>query len=244
VVLVSQCLARRFWPGPNGASRAVGQEILHWGNPFRVVGVVADVKHGGLEEDAEDEMYFLYDQMPEGSMTLSVRSAREPAGLSAAIRGAVRAQDPDLPLTSFRTMTTVVDATLAPRRFQMRLLGAFAALALLLAVVGIYGVMAYSVSQRTHEIGIRMAVGASPNRIRAMVVAQAVRLVGLGVVLGLLAALCLTRVLAGLLFGVEPTDPFTFASVAVLLAGVGLAASCLAVRYAARIAPWEALRCE
>jgi putative ABC transport system permease protein len=206
--------------------------------------VVADVKHGALEEAAEDEMYFLYDQMPGTSISLAVRSSSDLAGLSGLIRDAVWAVDRDLPLTNFRTMETVLDSAVAPRRFQARLLATFAVLALLLAVVGIYGVMAYSVSQRTHEIGIRMALGASSTQIQTMVLTHALRLVGIGVALGCLAALWLTRLLTGLLFGVQSSDPLTFASVALLLAAVGLAAGYLPVRHAARIAPSDALHCE
>jgi putative ABC transport system permease protein len=189
-------------------------------------------------------MYFLYDQMPGNWISLTARSAGDPAALSSMIRDAVWSIDRDLPLTAFRTMDTVLDSAVASRRFQMRLLAIFAVLALLLSVVGIYGVMAYSVSQRTHEIGIRMALGASSRRIQTMLWKQALRLVGIGVSLGCLAALGFTRLLAGLLFGVQPTDPFTFASVAVLLTGVGLAAGYVPVRQVARIVPSEALHCE
>ncbi len=246
VVMVNECMARRLWPGESGRTRAVGGQLRVFGagDPYRVIGVVDNVKHGALEEASEDEMYFLYDQMPESWITLTVRSSGDSAALSATIRDAVWAVDRDLPVTNFRTMETVLDSAVVPRRFQMRLLAAFATLALLLAVVGIYGVMAYSISQRTHEIGIRMALGASSTRIRAMVLTQALRLVGIGVGLGCLAALWLTRVLAGLLFGVQPTDPATYVLVALLVAAAGLTAGYLPVRHAARIAPSEALHCE
>jgi putative ABC transport system permease protein len=246
VVLVSECMARRLWPGEGGRTRAVEQQLRLFGrgDPYRVIGVMADVKHAALEEEAEDEMYFLYDQMPGNWISLSARSTGDPAALFSMIRDAARSIDHDLPLTAFRTMDTVLDSAVAPRRFQMRLLAIFAALALLLAVVGIYGVMAYSISQRTHEIGIRMALGASSMRIQTMVWKQALRLVGIGIALGCLAALWLSRLLAGLLFGVQPADPLTFACVATLLAAVGLAAGYIPGRHAARIAPSEALHCE
>ena len=244
VLLLNQTLARRLWPGPSGTTRAVGQEIQLFGRdaPFRVVGVVADVKRGALDQDAGCEVYFLYDQMPQGWITLAVRSAIEPRALAAAIRSAVRSVDRELPVTQLRTMEEVVDASVSSRRFQLLMLAIFGGLALVLASVGIYGVIAYSVTQRAHEIGIRMALGASPGAMWRMVVRQALRLAGIGVIIGAVATLALGRVLSGLLFGVRPTDPLTFGSAALVLVAIAILASYFPARRATKVDPVAALR--
>jgi len=246
VLLLNQTLARRLWPGPGGTTRAVGQEIQLWGRgaPYRVVGVVADVKRRGLDQDAGREMYFLYEQMPQGWINLAVRSAIEPKALASSIRSAVRSVDRELPLTHLRTMQEVVDASVASQRFQLLMLAIFGGLALVLASVGIYGVIAYSVTQRAHEIGIRMALGASPGEMWWMVVRQALKLAGVGVTIGAVATLALGRVLSGLLFGVKPTDPLTFGSAALLLVAIAILASYFPARRATKIDPIEALRYE
>jgi len=244
VLLLNQTLARRLWPGPGGTTRAVGQEIQLFGRdaPFRIVGVVADVKRSGLDQDAGREMYFLYDQMPQRWITLAVRSAVEPKALASAIRSTVRAVDRELPVTHLRTMEEVVDASVSSQRFQLLMLAIFGGLAMVLAAVGIYGVIAYSVTQRAHEIGIRMALGASPTEMWWMVVRQALRLAGVGVTLGAVATLALGRVLSGLLFGVKPTDPLTFGSAALLLVAIAVLASYFPARRATKVDPVAALR--
>jgi putative ABC transport system permease protein len=246
VLLLNQTLARRLWPGPGRTTRAVGQEIQLFGRdaPFRVVGVVADVKRSGLDEDAGREMYFLYEQMPQWWITLAVRSAIEPSAFASAIRSAARGVDRELPVTQLRTMAEVVDASVSSRRFQLLMLAIFGALALVLTTVGIYGVIAYSVTQRAHEIGIRMALGASPGVMWRMVVRQALRLAGMGVIIGAVVTLALGRMLSGLLFGVKPTDPLTFGSAALLLVGVSILAAYFPARRATKIDPIEALRHE
>jgi putative ABC transport system permease protein len=246
VLLLNQTLARRLWPGPGGTTRAVGQEIQLFGRdaPYRIVGVVADVKRGGLDEDAGREMYFLYDQMPQQWITLAVRSAIEPKALASALRSVVRSVDRELPVTQLRTMEQVVDASVSSRRFQLVLLAIFGSLALVLASVGIYGVIAYSVTQRAHEIGIRMALGASPGDMWRMVVQQALWLAGTGVTIGAVATLALGRVLSGLLFGVKPTDPVTFGSAALLLVAIAILASYFPARRATKVDPLVALRHE
>jgi putative ABC transport system permease protein len=246
VLLLNQTLARQLWPGPGGATRAVGQEIQLWGRdaPYRVVGVVADVKRHGLDRDAGREMYFLYDRIPPWYVNLAVRSAVEPKALASAIRSAVRSVDRELPVTHLRTMEEVVDASVSSRRFQLRMLTIFGGLALVLAAVGIYGVIAYSVTQRAHEIGIRMALGASPTEMWWMVVRQALRLAGIGVTLGAVATLALGRVLSGLLFGVKPTDPLTFGSAALVLVAIAILASYFPARRATKVDPLAALRHE
>ncbi|MGO8732334.1 MAG: ADOP family duplicated permease [Terriglobia bacterium] len=246
VLMLNQTLARRLWPGPDGSTRAVGQEIQLFGRdaPFRIVGVVADVKRSALDQDAGREMYFLYDQMPQGWITLAVRSAMEPKALASAIRSTVRAVDRELPVTHLRTLKEVVDASVASQRFQLLMLAIFGGLALVLAAVGIYGVIAYSVTQRAHEIGIRMALGASPGDMWRMVVRQALKLAGVGVIIGAVATLALGRVLSGLLFGVKPTDPLTFGSAALLLVAIAILAAYFPARRATKIDPIEALRYE
>jgi putative ABC transport system permease protein len=177
-------------------------------------------------------------------MTLVVRSAGDPLGLVKAVRGEVYQVDRNQPLARVRTMEDVVTESVGPRRFSMALLSGFAALALFLATIGIYGVIAYSVTQRTHEIGIRMALGAGHGDVLRLVVGQGLKPVGVGVALGLIAAWPLARLLSGLLFQVSTTDPWTFAGIPLLLAGVALCACYLPARRAARVDPLTALRFE
>jgi ABC-type antimicrobial peptide transport system permease subunit len=192
-------------------------------------------------------MYFPYQQIDmfwAAPTFLAIRAAGDPADLVAAVRREVRAVDPDQPISDVRTMEEILGREVAPRRLQMTLLAGFAGLALLLASLGIYGVISYAVSQRTPEIGIRMALGARPRDVLGMVVGGGLRLAALGVGIGLAAALALTRVMASLLYGVSATDPLTFVSIPLLLLAVALAASYLPARRALRVDPVAALRSE
>jgi predicted permease len=247
VVVVDEYMAQQLWP--NGD--AVGKRIRTGGidaNPnapwITVVGVVGRIKQDTLDSESRMAMYLAHGQYGTRAMNVVLRSGVEPTGLAAAARKEIRELDPDLPVYNVRTMTERVDASLARRRFSMLLLSIFAALASGLAAVGIYGVVAYFVSQGTRELGIRMALGASPAGIRALVVRQALVIVSSGVAIGLAGALIVARLMQSLLFGIGATDPLTFASIPALLAFVALVASYVPARRASHIDPMLALRHE
>ena len=209
-----------------------------------VIGVVGDVKHAGLDGEVRSMTYWPFSRNPYGTMTIAVRTAGEASGVVNAITGIVRQMDPDLVVANVRTMEEVVSDSVAERRLTMMLLAVFAGAALLLAAVGIYGVIAYSVTQRTQEIGIRMALGAQRGDVLRMIVGQAMALTAAGIVSGAFGAILLTRVMTGLLFNVKPGDPLTFAAVAVVLALVAASASYIPGRRATRVDPVIALRAE
>jgi putative ABC transport system permease protein len=189
-------------------------------------------------------MYFPYFQVasPQAYTTLVIRTAADPAGLTSALQARIWALDKDLPISSLASMDDIVSSSMWQPRFSMLLLGAFAGVALVLAAVGIYGVISYSVGQRTHEIGIRMALGAQPRDVLGLVVRQGAVLATAGLLIGLAGALAITRLLASLLYGVKTTDPLTFFAVSLLLAGVALFASYVPARRASKIDPILALR--
>jgi len=212
-----------------------------------IVGIVADVKHLSLRESASPEMYVPYTQKPYPSMLrmhVVLRSKNDAASLTGSVRAALGRLDPDLPMAKVTTLKTLVDNSLVQPRFSMLLIGSFATIALLLACIGIYGVISYSVAQRTQEIGIRLAVGAQPGQVVRMIVSQGLRLAGLGILIGFLAALGVTRVMMSFLYGVQPTDVFTFAGVTLLLAVVAFLASYLPARRVNLIDPLTAIRYE
>jgi putative ABC transport system permease protein len=246
VVLINRTMARTFWPGDD----PIGKQVGLAGPEFplmTIIGIVGDVKHLSLREDAGPEMYVPYTQRPFPSMSVMhvvLRSKADPALLTGTVRAAIHSLDPDLPIAKITTLRRIVDASLAGQRFSMLVLGAFAGLSLLLASFGMYGVISYLVGQRTREIGIRMALGAESRNVLAMLVGYGSRLALLGVGIGLLAALGVTRFLTSFLYGVQPTDAFTFALVALLLTAVALLACYLPARRALRIDPIIALRYE
>jgi ABC-type antimicrobial peptide transport system permease subunit len=216
-----------------------------WGSPyFTVVGVVRDVLASSLTGEAPAEIYVPLAQIGPGEFTVNIRSAPGAGPFLPAVRQQVSALDGDLPLRDVETMEEVVRRELAPSRFYMTLVGLFAALAVVLAAVGLYGVVAYLVSRRTREIGVRMAMGAGRSTITMLVLGQGVRPAAWGLALGLLGASAGSRVLESLLFQVEPTDPVIFAAAAALLAAVVMAATLLPTRRATRVDPVEALRAE
>jgi putative ABC transport system permease protein len=206
--------------------------------------VVADVKFSSLSTPKFEEMYLPHKQNPWMAMTIVVRSSSATEPLVSAVREKITELDPDLPLTGIQPMEKVVSVSMGQPRLITVLVGGFAAFALLLAAVGIYGVMAYSASQRSHELGIRMALGAAPQDIFRLVLGQGMRLVLTRIALGFLGCLALTRLLATLLFGTSANDPLTFTAVASILVGVALAASYIPARRATRVDPLVALRYE
>ncbi|PYV41327.1 MAG: hypothetical protein DMG06_17500, partial [Acidobacteria bacterium] len=244
VVIVNEKMAQMFWPGED----PTGKRITIWDAPTRpwrtIVGVVGNTKREGLDAQSVPEMYVAYLQRPAGSMTLVVRSASNPKGLVAAVRSEVWQVDKDQPLYNVRTMEEILSSSLAARRFNMLLLGIFSLVALVLAGVGIYGVVAYSVTQRTHEIGIRMALGAQAGDVLKLVVSQGMILTIIGLAIGLVGAFGLTRLMASLLYEVGTTDPATFVGVSSLLTAVSLLASYIPARRATKVDPMVALRYE
>ncbi len=248
VVLINETFARRFFAGTDPIGRRLTvASFADLAKPAtcEIVGIVGDVKHNGLDDEAEAECYLPYQQATLSFMSLIVRSKNgNPTALVAGAREAVAQLDKDLPITDIKPMTAWLAASVAPRRFNLLLLGAFGLLALCLATVGIYGVMSYAVAQRTHELGIRLALGAQPRDVLRLVVGQGLMLTLLGVAAGLLGALALTRVLASLLFSVTATDPLVFAGMALLLMLVALGACYLPARRATKVDPLIALRHE
>jgi predicted permease len=243
-MVVSESMAKQYWPNTNPVGQSL---IVHMGDdqatPWQIVGVVADVRTD-IAEDPQGTMYMPYRQMPYRYMVLAVRTHAAPEAMVESIRGAVRTLDPDQPVYQSRTLTELIDETLVPWRFSMTLLGAFAAMALILAAAGIYGVMAYFVRQRTHEVGVRMALGAQPIDVLRLVVGHGAKLAFVGVLAGVLASLWLTHLMSDLLFGVSATDPFTFVAVVSLLTIVALVACFVPARRATKVDPTVALRYE
>jgi putative ABC transport system permease protein len=242
VAVISETMARRYWPGEDAVGKRFGVNCgrgpCQWNS---VIGVVGDVKEEGATAEPATAMYFLETW---SKMTLVVRATQNPTNLIADVRGVVRSVDSDQPIGSIRTMDNIASEFVAPRRLTMLMAGLFATLALLLAMVGLYGVISYSVAQRTHEFGIRMALGAERRDILKLVVGQGSRLVLIGVGMGILGALALTRFMSSLLFGVRPDDPLIFLTVTLLLIVVALLASYIPARRATEVDPLVALRYE
>jgi putative ABC transport system permease protein len=247
VAVVNRALARRWFPGesPLGRRIALGDPDRRdsW---YTVVGVVGDVRHGGPERGAQPEAYVTLRQDPARAMSVTLAAApgTDPRALAAPVRALVRALDPTLPVTDVRTLDEALAGTLARRRFVTALLAAFAAMALLLAAVGVYGVMAAAVAGRTREIGVRIALGARAGEVLGMVARQGMSLVAAGVGLGLAGALAATRAVAGMVYGVGTADPATFALAVLVLSAAGLLACWLPARRAARVNPMTVLRQE
>jgi putative ABC transport system permease protein len=244
VAVINQSMARQYWPGQN----AVGKHF-DWGPhpPFTVIGVAADVKISALDADAPATAYMSLYQIQSGASSRAVfivRSAMDAGSLATAIRREVWSVDKELPLYDIRTMGEIVATSVAQRRFAVLLLGSFAGLALMLAAIGLYGVLSYSVIERTREMGLRMALGARPIDLLRLVVGQGVRLAAVGVGAGLIASLILTRLISNLLFGVSPLDPITFLAVAGVLLVVAFLATYIPAHRAASVDPMVALRYE
>ncbi|MGI8995218.1 MAG: ABC transporter permease [Pyrinomonadaceae bacterium] len=245
VAIIDETLARVYFPGED----PVGKRVTFEGtdeNPIwrEIVGVVGAIRHRGLDAELKAQLYYPHAQSTAAGLSVVVRAANDPASLTSAVRGAVRAVDKDQPVYGVRTMDEVLNNSVAQKRFSMFLLAIFASVALVLAAVGIYGVMAYTVSARTNEMGIRIALGARSIDILRLVVGQGMILALAGVGVGLVAALVVTRVMSSLLYGISATDPLTFAAIALLLTGVALLACYVPARRATKVDPMVALRYE
>ncbi len=245
VLLVGESTARRIWPGedPIGKRVKLGGVDKPW---WTVVGVTGDVHHVGLDAVPDMQMYIPHQQwpFPDGLMTFVIRTVGAPAAISAAAQEAIHSIDRTQPISRIKTLENYVGLSVQSKKFTLILIGAFAAIALALSVVGIYGVTAYSVSQRTREIGIRRALGAQSGEVLGLLLREEFVLIVVGTVLGVVASLALTRFLGSILFEVKPTDPMTFALVVALLLGVAILASLIPACRAMRIDPVVALRCE
>jgi putative ABC transport system permease protein len=249
VAIVNETMARQYWPGENALGRRFklgGPEDtdVPW---VQIVGIVADIRQMGLDEPVKAEMYFPYQQgqsiwyIPRD---LVIRTTGDTSGLIGSVRQAIREVDPDQPVSNVATMAEVLGTEAAQRRMGMIMLVGFASLALLLASLGIYGVLAYFVTQHTAEIGVRQALGATPRNILFLVLKKGMGLTVAGIVIGLIGAFVLTRLMSSLLFGVKASDPLTFVTVPLVLGLVALLACLIPARRATRIDPLVALRYE
>ncbi|HEV2417081.1 MAG TPA: ABC transporter permease [Terriglobia bacterium] len=242
VVIINQTLARKFFGNENPIGRRI--EVPLNGIIRNVVGVVGDVKHKTLVAESGTEVYLPYTQWPSSFMTVVVRTENDPRGIINATRKEVTLLDKDLPVFDVKTLDQYVAHSLAQPRFSALLLSSFGILSLFLTAIGLYGMISYAVAQRTHEIGIRMALGAQKRDVLGMVIGQGVKLVLIGVTVGIAGALALTRFLSSLLYGVRPTDPVMFLAVSLVLIGVALLACYIPARRAANVDPMMALRHE
>jgi putative ABC transport system permease protein len=244
VVIISESLARQYFPGEEPLGKHISVAMFDKPNPTEIVGVVGDVRYDSLTGQAEPTVYFPHAELTYEFMTLVIRTAGDPAAIAPAVRDEVREMDPNQPVSDVRTMEEVMADTLGRARFNTLLLSLFAGLATLLAAVGIFGVMNYSVTVRTREIGIRLALGAQRGQVLMLILRQGLLLTLSGIGVGLAGALALTRVMSSLLFGVEATDPLTFAAIVALLTIVSIIACYLPARRATRVDPMTALRYE
>jgi len=241
VIIINETMAKHLWPGRD----AIGQIAVINREDWRVAGIVGDVRHSTLEEGAGPEMYLNFRQTGDwNAIEMVVRTSRLPESFVPDVRAAMKAFDPALPNSEFTTLGQIVDDAVAPRRLITHLLGAFSSFALALASLGLYGVIAYSVSQRTQEIGIRLAIGAQRSDVMRLIVGEGLKMAAAGVAVGVVAALALSRLLASLLFGVTTTDPLIFSITAFVLIFVALLACFIPARRAAKVDPMVALRYE
>ncbi len=244
VVVVNQAFARAFFPKEEALGRRIQVSEGPGPNPCEIVGIIRDVKNFGLAEKVVPEMYYPYRQRSSGYFSVLVRAKGDPASMANSLRDAVLAIDRDQPVHNIRTMDQLVVNSLAGRRFMMTLLGIFAGVALILCAIGIYGLISYTVAQRTHEFGIRMALGARASDVLQLVLRQGVRLALAGLILGAVGAWAGTRLLANQLYGIEAHDPVTFVLGMVVLGAVALLACLIPARRAAKVDPMVALRDE
>jgi len=239
VALISEGLAWRYFPNEDPLGHRVSFDGTNY---FKIEGVIADVHEEGSAVTPMPQIYMPYAQFPILRMMLEVRASLDPSALVSAIRGQLRAMNPDLPLYNIKTVDALVDQSTAPRRFALALIGMFAALALLVASIGIYGVISYSVTERTQEFGLRMALGAMRGDVLRMVLWRGLRIAGFGIAVGTAGALAATHALQSFLFGVTGHDPVTFAAVAGISATVAIGACAIPALRATRVDPMVALR--
>jgi putative ABC transport system permease protein len=249
VVIVNEAFVRQYFPHEKALGQRIqpGPQARIWNDQrltFEIVGIASDMKSMGLNAESEPTYYLPATQAPLQAMTILVRTRNDPTTLVSALRNEVRAIDPNQPVTSISTLEKMVSDSIAQSRLNMMLMGSFGAMALILAAVGVYGLLSYAVTERTKEIGIRMALGAQIIDVLRLVLKQGMTLVLIGEAIGLVAALALTRLIRGLLFGVAPTDPTTFVVVAAVLTSVALLACYFPARRAAKVDPLVALRYE
>jgi predicted permease len=243
VAVINETFARYYFGDENPIGRRFGLAPKTSGH-FEIVGVVKDTKYNSLREPAVRTYFIPYGQDSDGPATFQIRTATDPTNVIAAVRQAAREVDSNLPLFNIKTLATQVDESLAQEHMISSVSSFFGLLALSLAAIGLYGVMAYAVSQRTHEIGVRMALGARRGDVLLMTLSQGLKLVLIGAGLGLAASLAVTRVIANQLFDVTPTDPVTFVGAPILLLTVALLACFAPARRATKVDPLVALRCE
>ena len=241
VAIINETMARRCWPNQDPVGKRFGDGKGHW---LTVVGVVASMRQSSLADEPDMESYVPYRQSPGFTMGLVLRTTMDPLQMAPALRSAVARQDKEMPVSEIGTLVVNIAHSTRERRLTVGLFAAFALLAMVLAAVGIYGVISYSVARRTHEIGIRMALGAKRSDVLRLVVGQGLKLALIGVAVGIAAALALTRFLASMLYGIQPTDPLTFIAVSLILIGVALLACYIPARRAAKVDPMVALRYE
>jgi putative ABC transport system permease protein len=245
VTVINETLANRLWPGEDPIGKRLKQGWPEDQTAWReVIGIVSDLKLNGVDRDTPMQAYLPIVHEPARSVAIVARTRNNPLALGSTLEHAIRSIDGELPVFGVRSMDQLLGNAIAQQRLTMALLAGFAVLALTLAAVGIYGVMSYAVAQRTHEIGIRMAMGASPGHVLNMIVGQGMMLTAVGTSIGLAGAFALTRLMSGLLFGVSATDPLTFVMLTLLLAIVALLACYMPARRATRVDPLVALRYE
>jgi predicted permease len=241
-LIINQTMAQQFWPNQDPLGKQI--KFVQDGSQGTVIGVVGDAKQYWIEEEQKPQLYVPYSQNPGIFATLLIKTTVEPLSIAEQVRQAVWKVDPDQPMWKIRTVEFLVNRSVADRKFLMALMGIFAGLALILTVIGLYGVISYLVNQRTQEIGIRMALGAQVKDIMRMVLKQGMLLVSAGVILGLLGSWALTRLMVRLLYKTSATDPVTFSAIAVLLIVVALFACYFPARRATKVDPLDALRYE
>ena len=245
VAVVNEALAAKMWPGQDPVGKYVKQGWPEGPGTWRqVVGVIADIKFEGVTEDTTMQVYVPFAQDPPGDFTVALRTAVEPASIRSAVEAVVASISRDMPVSLMRTMEQVMDASIARQRMALLVLSVFAGVALILAASGLYGLVAHSATERTHEIGVRMALGAKRRDVICLVITHGLSMTAAGIVVGVAGAAALSRSLEGLVFGVQPMDPLTFGFVVAMLLGVSVTACCVPAWRATRIAPTTALRAE
>jgi putative ABC transport system permease protein len=245
VALVDRTTGAQFWPGESPVGKRIKLGRPQSANPWAtVVGVVGDIHHDSIEAAGVPHLYLSIFQFSGKNLGVEVRSPFDPARLGDALRGEIQTVDPGLPVFGIRTFSSMVSDSVRPQRFSAQLMGAFAVLALLLAAIGIYGVLAYFVGQRTREIGVRMALGAAPGSVVRLVLLEGLRPIAAGMAIGLAGSLAFSRLLSQLVYGVSTSDPVVFLAVPFFLTLAALLASYIPARQATRIDPILALRAE